>query len=175
MINPYTQGDLDGLCGAYAAINAVKIISKKFCVEEWQNVFLKILKQQIKHRKSVFFMVHGLNESKISKILQRIIRQRFEITYSRPFKRRKKVRLDEYWDCLHDFLNGGDRRSAIIGYENKGHSHWTVVAFISPNQLYLFDSGGRKSINRRRCTTTEITPETPILLDFTATFLLEAK
>ena len=173
MNKPYQQGDLDGLCGIYATINAAKLISNIINTEEWQEIFLKILKLQIKQRKSVLFMVHGLNDSKVGKILQRIISHNLHIKYKRPFKRRKKVGISEYWDHLYEFLNGQDQRSAIIWYETRNQCHWTAVADITLNRLYLFDSIGRKTINRKLCSTTKISKETPILIDFSATFYLE--
>lgn len=173
MNKPYQQGDLDGLCGVYATINATKLISVNTSAEKWQEIFLKILKLQIKQRKTVFFMIHGLNEVHVAKIIQRIISPNFDITHTRPFKRRIKVGLSEYWDHLHAFLNGQDQRSAIIWYETEDKCHWTTVSYISLNRLYLFDSTGRMAINRKQCSTTEISSETPILIRFNATFYLE--
>lgn len=165
---------MDGLCGVYATINAVKLISDKLSAEKWQEIFLKILKLQIKQRKTVVFLILGLNETNVARILQKIISPKFDITYSRPFETRKKVSMDNYWHHIHAFLNGQDGRSAIICYETKNKSHWTAVAYISLNRLYLFDSAGKKAINRKQCTTTEISKATPILIRFTATFYLEA-
>lgn len=175
MITPYQQGNLDGLCGAYATINAARLISKKLNTDAWQLVFLKILRQQIKHRKSVHFAIHGLGLSKVSKIVQLIISPELDIDYSRPFRRRVKVPLPELWDSISSFLNSQDRRSVIIGVETKDYGHWTVVESISDKRLNLFDSDGRKFINRKNCTTREITPETPLLIDFTTIFYLEGK
>ncbi|MCX5871087.1 MAG: hypothetical protein NTY00_10760 [Deltaproteobacteria bacterium] len=175
MITPYQQGNLDGLCGAYATINAARLISKKLSIEEWQVVLLKILRQQIKQRRSVHFAIHGLGLSKVSKILQRIISPELDIIYSRPFRRRVKVPLPELWDSIDDFLNAENRRSVIIGIETKDYGHWTVVESISDKRLNLFDSGGRKFINRNNLTTTEIIPQKPILISGTSTFFLERK
>lgn len=175
MITPFQQGNLDGLCGAYATINAARLISKKLSTDAWQLVFLKILRQQIKRQKSVFFAINGLGLSKVSNIVQRIISPELDIVYSRPFRRRANVPLPELWDSMYDYLNAQDRRSVIISLETKEYGHWTVVESISDKRLNLFDSDGRKFINRKNCTTTEITPETPLLIDFTAIFYLEGK
>lgn len=174
-MKPYQQGNLDGLCGAYAVINAVRLISNKLSTEECQGVLLKILRLQIKHRKSVYFMIHGLNQTKIANILQQIIEPDFTITYSRPFKKRQKVKFAELYASLYDYLNAHDKRCVIICFETKSYDHWTVVESISANRLNLFDSIGRKFINCKHCTTTELSPQNPILIDFTATFFLEGK
>ena len=174
-MKPYRQGDLDGLCGAYAVINAMRLISKNTNAEEWQDTFLKTMKFQLKHRHSISFIVYGLSQVKVARIMQRIIRPSFDFTYSRPFKNRKKIALTELWDSFSGYLYGHDKRCIIIGYETETYDHWTIVRSMTVNRLNLFDSGGRKVLNRRRCSTTELSPETPILIDFTATFYLEGK
>ena len=174
-MKPYQQGNLDGLCGAYAVINAVRLISNKLNTEECQEILLTILRFQIKRRKSVYFMIHGLNRTKITTILKQIIRPGFDITYTTPFSKRQNLYLSELYESLFVYLNGDCKRCAIICFETKSYGHWTVVESITANRLNLFDSMGRHFINRKHCTTTEITPHTPILIDFTATIFLEAK
>ena len=175
MITPYEQGDLDCLCGAYAVINAAKLITKKISTHDYQDILLSILRQQIRRKKSIFFIIHGLDQTKLARILQYIVCPELGMMYWRPFKRRLKVSVDEFWQTLSDFLNK-DRRCAIICFENRRYDgHWTVVEFITEKRLYIFDSVGRKTINRSHCTTTKMTKETPVLIDFTATFLLEGK
>jgi len=172
-MKPYRQGDLDGLCGVYAVINAVRLISDNIGTETLQETFLKTMRLQIKHRKSIFFIVNGLSQVKIARIMQRIIRPEFDIKYSRPFKTRKEVSLAELWSSFSDHLNGSGQRCIIISYETKTIGHWTIVQSMTSKRFNLFDSGERKVINRRHCSTTELNAETPILIDFTATFYLE--
>lgn len=175
MKNPYQQGSLDGLCGVYTAINAAKLISTKMSYEEWQVIFLSIIKHQIDHRKSHTFLVNGLGIARLSKIMRHIIGPVCGATYTRPFKKRRELTLQEFWESLYDFLAIEGKRCVIISFSTKTYGHWTVVKSISHNRLILFDSTERKFINRKHCTTHEITQITPILIDFTATIYLEVK
>lgn len=169
-MEPFIQGKLDGLCGVYAVINAAKLISKTQSTAEWQKLFLKALKLQCKHKKSMIFMVYGLNESRVAKILKRVIGPRLGIIYSRPFKNRTKISITTFWSCISEFLNADGQRAVIIVFETKDYGHWSVIRSITDNRMILFDSTGRKFINRKHCSTTEIKPETPVLIDFKSTF-----
>ena len=44
-MKPYQQGYLDGLCGAYAVINAVRLVSKNLTTEEKIRAFRKEINQ----------------------------------------------------------------------------------------------------------------------------------
>lgn len=172
-IKPYRQGDLDGLCGIYAVINAVCLISDNIKIEPLQDIFHKTIKLQIKHRKSVTFMVNGISQAKVARLMQRIIKPNFNIKYSRPYKTRKELSVPELWSSYSDYLNGSDKRCIIICYETKTYGHWSIVQAMTAKRLYLFDSSERVIINRRHISTTTLSDTTPILIDFTATFYLE--
>lgn len=174
-MDPFIQGKLDGLCGIYAVTNAAKLISKTRNTEEWQEMFLKMMKLQIKHKRSMIFMVYGVNESRVAQILQRIIGPKLNTVYRRPFKNRKKLSLTAFWDSVSEFLKTDCQRAVILTFETKDYGHWTVIQAITENRLILFDSTGRQFINRKQCSTTEITSETPVLIDFSAVFYLQHK
>ena len=174
-MRPYNQGELDGLCGVYSLINATRLITKRMSFADWQLIFLKMLKLQLKQRKSANFLVYGINEVKIAKLLRQIFKPQFGISYSRPFQRRKQLELSDFWAKLEAYLHNGNNRCVIICYSTEHFSHWSVVQAISPNRLVLLDSSHRKYINRNACSTEEIDDGKAFLLEFSATFFLEGK
>ena len=113
-MRPYNQGDLDGLCGFYSVINAVKHITKRMTFEDWQFIFLKMLKLQLKRQKSANFIIYGISDEKITKLLQYTQKLKFRIYYSRPFKRLNHLDIEEFWLYLEEFLKGNQNRCIIL-------------------------------------------------------------
>ena len=175
-MTPYSQGDLDGLCGVYAIINAIKLISKRKSLKEWQKLFLNTIRAQLKSKKSAKFLVNGITIDDLAKLLRKAIKANPGVTFKRPFKNLERIDLSDFWSDLQNFLNNShNHRCAIIVYSTKTSSHWTVVQGISPNRLKLHDSIHSRFINRKTCTTLNLEEGKTVLIEFTSTLYLEAR
>ncbi|MDA3971808.1 MAG: hypothetical protein PF442_10705 [Desulfobulbaceae bacterium] len=168
---PFRQGQLDGLCGIYAVINALKLIVRISHNEGSDLLYEAVLTLEKKKPASVYITT-GISVVDLSIILRDIICPQYDLIRTKPFHRRAKVSIDEYWDTLTGFLNSDEPRSVIIVIETSKWGHWTVVKEITSKQMILNDSDGRKVVNRRHCSTTELNSETPVLIYPSQTFFL---
>jgi len=171
-MQPFRQGDLDGLCGVYSVLNALKSLGYRENLEGWQVILAEIFEYLHENKKSTFFFIEGINTPDISRVLKHIACINHSITYSKPFHNRL-VSLAELWETLQSHFESDNKRSAILCIEGQYYSHWTVVASISEKRLTLFDSDRIKWINRCQCTTSELTDKHTVSIHPPALFLLE--
>ena len=86
-VRPFEQGELDGLCGIYSIINAVRRIrGGKILkdIDERNELFLEILNYLHKHYHGLVFMIDGISIQSIAGILRDIIEPKYNITRKRP-------------------------------------------------------------------------------------------
>lgn len=170
-MKPFQQGDLDGLCGLYATINAAKLVSKRLSRNRGTELLLDAV---LTIDKSSFdFLTDGTNTLDITRILRDTICDEFNIRRTKPFHTRSHVSLDEFWETLCCFLHSRPDRAAIIVIETSTYSHWTVVKEINNKRLILFDSHEGVFLNRKQCSTTELGPKASTLISPPSTFFLE--
>lgn len=169
----YRQGQLDSLCGVYSVINATKALKPKSSLPKTQKLFFLICDHLSQHKKSNRFLIDGITTPDVSSILKSIICPEFNLTYSKPYHRNAEAPLRLLWKTLYTKLNDDTNRVAIISFESWHYAHWTVVRAASHKRLTLFDSSDRKHLNRKPCSTFEVTEETPICFYPTSLFILE--
>ena len=170
-MKPFRQGDLDGLCGIYATINAAKLIGKRISINHGLEILLDAA--MTLDKASLEFLTEGISTPDISRILRDSICDDFNIRRTKPFHTRSDVSLDEFWDTLCCFLHSRPDRAAIIVIETSTYSHWTVVKEINNKRLILFDSNESVFLNRKQCSTTELGPKASTLISPPSTFFLE--
>ena len=170
-MKPFQQGDLDGLCGLYATINAAKLIGKRISTDAGSKVLLDAALTI--NKKTIEFITDGTTTLDITRILRDTICDEFAIRRSKPFHSRSNVSLDEFWETLCIFLHSKPSRAAIIVIENSRYSHWTVVKEITSKRLILFDSGKGVFLNRKQCSTTSLSLNISTLIFPSSTFFLE--
>jgi hypothetical protein len=148
MLVPYEQGQLDGLCAIYCVVNAVKILSNT-TKESCEYLFKKIIMFLHSKQNLSSIVIYGLHFKVLGSVLKQIPKH---LIHSRivPFKRRKNITLDEFWNSMTKFLYE-PKRVIILGLEGESN-HWTLVTSITSKQLNLFDSNSMKKIYRNKCT-----------------------
>jgi|ADurb_Leu_01_Slu_FD_contig_101_326969_length_1514_multi_3_in_0_out_0_2 hypothetical protein len=154
-VRPFEQGELDGLCGIYSIINAVRRIrGGKILkdIDERNELFLEILNYLHKHYHGLVFMIDGISIQSIAGILRDIIEPKYNITRKRPFDKRPDVKLSEFWDSMQSFMKENPSGAILLGLGGK-HDHWTVVESITDKGMYVMDSDGLIHFNRGFCTT----------------------
>lgn len=174
MVKPFKQGDLDGLCGLYAGINAAKLLTR-IGRTTGTNLLLDAVLTLEKNNCLSTYVTEGTTSLDLARILRDTICPAFHIKRSKPFHKKKNTSLSEFWQDLTVFLSTDKPRTAIISIEDAIYSHWTVVESINDKRIYLFDSYQRKVLNRNSCTTTELSATTPILIHTSLTYFLEKK
>jgi hypothetical protein len=171
-LNPYTQGELDGLCGLYAVINAVRIsatIKYKHC----QHIFHQSLKLLASQQDSSEVVFDGMSRACLSKALA-VAATKAPIAWSWPFYR-KKASLAVLWGTIENFINERQGNAAILWIGGHDWAHWTVVKEVTPRKMVLFDSWHRRCLTRGKCTIGEPTRARPIYIGATCTCFITRK
>jgi len=153
-LEPYKQGDADGLCGAYSLINSARLIMKKLSADDCTSLLDKIIRHVEQKKKVSAVITGGLSVRDMEGVMKKVLPNEFGIKAVRPFRTKKKVTINVFWNEVLKFFNGNNgRKAVIIGIENHVWDHWTVIESISEKQARLFDSLEIARIDRKRCTT----------------------
>lgn len=154
LCSPFEQGDLDNLCGLYAAVNAICVTSapiRPLSPSEAQHVL---------HTGVAFLQHRGwLADALIAGMAlprQRAVTHHmgitasrttgFSITAARILPARSIMQAHAAMDLIASRLAAG---SAVIACFENTLWHYTVIAGMSARRLYLFDSAGLHWIERR--------------------------
>ena len=153
---PYRQGDLDGLCGVYSVVNAVRILCPKLDQEGAEWLFAHLMESLSEAGVNVSDAVTGgVGRAELGRLIRAAaayIAEELEIrlTVKRlPKALRQTSSLGALWQAFEASLT--PECVAIIGIAGI-HSHWTIAAQITPNQVRLYDSGRIAVLRRGHCT-----------------------
>ena len=154
---PYSQGDLDGLCGVYAIVNAVAHLCPTIKSADSERLFaaiLRALRAQSGPRTS--FVTAGIELPQVLCLMEiafKHVKRRHGITLVArlvPKPIAKRWGIDTMWQHLAKRFD--ERCVAILGLGGR-HDHWTLAAGITPRQIKLKDSDGLHRLNRAHCGT----------------------
>lgn len=143
----YQQGHLDGLCGVYAVVNALRLV-KGGSAGDAAKLFEAIIRQLDKDKRLADIIIDGMNSVELRKILRQNEGEE-AVVVKMPFKGRSMT-LEEYWAETGEFI--ADGCVVIVGLSGV-HEHWTVIQKISDAQITLHDSDDLVHLNRGHCTT----------------------
>ena len=152
---PYRQGDLDGLCGIYSAINAVRALSPEIDVDDACWLFDHLVQHLPKAGGTAGAVANGIDCGVEGRLLLKAARYMadehdIDLTVRRlPTGVRRAGSIDLLWAALAKAL--APTCVAVIGLEGR-HSHWTVAAAATPRAIRLYDSGNIAQLRRRDCT-----------------------
>jgi hypothetical protein len=157
-LTPLHQGDLDGLCGVYAVINAFCLLCPEFKERQSRRLFVGLIDvlNTVCLPKGEF-LYDGIEVTEVTKLVRfakLFAKEEFDIRIiSRPLKlRRERRRYDELWNTLQTELDtGAVSILALSGY----HGHWTVAHRATAKAAYLFDSDELKILRRAACSLDE--------------------
>jgi hypothetical protein len=146
---PFEQGDLDGLCGVYAVVNATRLAAqpyRRLSAADGEDLFAALLKELAAAGRLRGFVTGGLGARTLARLLRRAsrwLRKQHGLTLeiSRPFR---KANTPEPEDCRRVLAEHLARpgTAAIVGTAE----HWTVVRAVTPRRLLLTDSNGRQHL-----------------------------
>ncbi len=147
---PYQQGNLDGLCGAYCIVNAVKYLCGPLSEKDSAKLFQEVLGFLDKRKFLVKRMTAGTELREMKGLLDQVVAKRYPIRRTKPFRKQSGLSLQEYWEGLQTFLDQ-DGRLVLIGLGGH-HDHWTLIRKVTSRSLVLYDSDRLQRLNRRHCT-----------------------
>jgi hypothetical protein len=144
-LEPYRQGNLDGLCGIYAAINAMRLATRSADIEEafWEEAFQSLV-LGIEARIGIAeATLNGIGTKPLVAALKELAAEsgfrwgrRFNVT--QPFARLAKPSRSCLLQQLEWLASQPD--TAVIVRLKQPHDHWTVVREVGPEGVIFFDS-----------------------------------
>ncbi len=149
----YRQGDLDGLCGVYALVNALRHV-ERLNENQCEVMFRRLIRALGQGHRAQETLLWGLGFRKLKGLVVAAARCRFEdreLAFgARPLRLKGKDRsLPGLWAALDEEL--GPTCVALIGITG-ATDHWCVIHRVTAKTLWLLDSSGRTRIRRARCT-----------------------
>jgi hypothetical protein len=180
MRKPLQQGEMDGLCGIYALVNAIgRLAGKKLSGEDATDLFRELIrsvykrnnrKRKNKPRTPIEFIWDGTSTREISymlKISKKFLNDRaIELDWKKPLQGRcRPNNINQYWRRLQETFKeyGGEGKCvAIVDYNwqinhHEEDGHWTCVTNVTEKTSFLHDSfikrGNKfKQMHKSRCT-----------------------
>jgi hypothetical protein len=153
---PFRQGDLDGLCGVYSVINAVRVLCPEVDRATAEHVFDLLLQRVLREAGNPSVAVTwGVGRLMVMRLIgdaATYLRDEFDIRLKArrlPKAVRARGSRDVLWQALESALS--PTCIAIVGLAGR-HSHWTVATHVTPLSLHLFDSCRLQALPRARCT-----------------------
>ena len=153
-LNPYRQGRLDGLCGVYALINALRLLCPKLGEDACERVFCALIRARARQAASSPLAVisGGLSRREPLKLIgpwQRFAAREFGVTLSVSRLKVPEPTLRGIWRSLSRALDS--KSVAIVGLDGV-ERHWTVAYAATERTLRVADSCGLRLISRSQCT-----------------------
>ncbi len=155
-LEPLCQGDLDGLCGVYSVVNAVRTLCPEASDTCCEQLFRQLMKRLSKDGRTPAAVVcNGLGTRRLRSLVEcasKFATTRLDVQlHARKLRKpkRRNMSTSKLWRILSEELSAG--RVAILrlgGREN----HWTLAVRITERQIRLLDSSGRQVLQRSRCT-----------------------
>ena len=156
-LRPFRQGDLDGLCGIYAIVNAIRWAlgtSSDLDDEDWQALFASLLRAAEKQSGTASAVTSGINTRPLRSLMRKAAdymadQHGLELKLSRPLKGKRKASLKR---VIAELRRQADRPQTAVLIGLGGHLvHWSVVASVNAHFISLFDSSGHRRIRLDNC------------------------
>ena len=153
---PYRQGDLDGLCGVYSIVNAVRILCPELDQDGAEWLFAHLLQSLSDADVDLSIAVTGgIGRVELARLVRAAIAYideevEIKLTVKRlPKALRLTSNLGALWKAFEAALS--PTCVAIIGIAGI-HSHWTIAAKVTAKQVRLYDSDRITVLRRGLCT-----------------------
>lgn len=156
-LKPLRQGELDGLCGLYAGINALRLL---FAAERplSRRQVKALFETGIVHLADIAplpaAIVGGLEHQTWEGLLQALVTEVTRMTgrtilVTRPLRKVTHPSRSKTFDAMESAIRG---MHPVLIELSGVHQHFTVVCGYSASRLVLFDSGTLYWLTCRSCT-----------------------
>ncbi len=159
LIAPYSQGELDGLCGLYTAVNALRLIAAGRGMPLSEDDMMKLFRHGAgfldSHGKLSAAVRYGLRWRLWIKLVDELASKAgrmlgSHIELAQPFRaleeRPKAIVLSAVSNALHE-------RKPVLALLKGEEDHFTVISCLTEKRLRLFDSYGYHKIKLAACAT----------------------
>jgi hypothetical protein len=161
-IKSHQQGSLDGLCGPYSIINALRQLDGRRTPPWDETELFKVILSSFPKTLFPKLLWDGTTPNQLTKAAKQAAlhlkaEHGYRVRVLRPF-------LRSQFDTARDFLNAAHRMTkdgpiTFIGYidwhRTPDEAHWSVFNEWSDGQLRLHDSDGMKPLSTRTLTLTD--------------------
>ena len=147
-LKPLRQGHLDGFCGLYAVINALRLMGTgwyRMSHAECQALLLMMLGELNRKGGLHGIAIDGLTPKQLRSMLRIAAkwlqeRKLCRLEFHRPWNAKSQVpgSMSTALDIIEGHI-GHAHGAAIIGIAG-GYDHWSILECIADNKLRLFDS-----------------------------------
>jgi hypothetical protein len=153
-IAPYRQGQLDGLCGLYAIINAIRLATRDRTDEFSHGVWRELLLALISEAESVTAtaVVHGIGAKplcELAKAAQRHLASEHGVAVTVSRSRGPKHSFDGLIAHLAELTK--QPATAVVVQLAGDVRHWTVLRGVGKQALELLDSSGMERVKLASC------------------------
>lgn len=156
-LRPFRQGRLDSLCGLYAILNAVYLLSypdKQIHPGAMKALFRQGVAILSRQRHLKFTLSWGLDPGPWDRLLEQFLpiieaEVGFRIKQHKVFKAKPGLMPEQVASTIRNHLDQGHPIVLILG---GAYDHWTVIAGHSDHRLHLFDSYGYCWLSTRSLT-----------------------
>lgn len=156
-LEPFLQGELDGLCGPYAIINGIRLAlgpEQQMPDAAWLDMFGGMLKEVSKRYRRSDLCAVGLETQHLMTALRWALKtmereQGIQVKYHRPFVNAGRPRVPAVLDGLRR-CQQLPNTSIILGIGGP-LDHWTVIRNVGDHFIRFFDSSGCYGIRIDRC------------------------
>ncbi|WAJ27850.1 hypothetical protein [Antarcticirhabdus aurantiaca] len=157
-LRPFRQGELDALCGIYAAINAIRLAlgrrGEELSIEDWAHLFGVMVASADVEIGAVTATTVGIHTKPLLAILGVAAQHMSDehgigITVARFAKRRERPPLEEALARLSTLI---DQPGSAVILPLEGYlDHWSVLRWVGTATLELFDSYGFSRVSIANC------------------------
>jgi hypothetical protein len=156
-LRPFRQGELDGLCGVYAIINAVRFALRsdtKLQDDDWSDLFAELLVAADDMAGAAAVTTSGITAQPLRSLLKTAAaflsdHRGLDLVGFRPVKALAPRTMPQILTYLESHLRQ-PRTAALVEVGGRIH-HWSVVASVESRFLNLFDSSGHDRLRIDRC------------------------
>ena len=159
-LQPYQQGNLDGLCGLYAIINAIRLAlypERPLAHRHARTLFRHGVRSLSRTRHLRVTVADGTSPERLRKLLDELIDETRRLT---------GIRLTSIWLATDEVRNIRvllarikqglrDNEPVILSLEGV-REHWTVAVAYTDTRLILFDSNATRWVRLSSLTMSEL-------------------
>lgn len=154
LCSPFAQGDLDNLCGLYAAINAICLVSapiRPVRRAEAQQLLQAGLTYLERRNGLLDAFLEGMairRQRAVTQHVAQVASKALELSFfAKPLLPAKStVTTEDVLKVIAERIKAG---SAVIVCLENTYWHYTIIVGMSDSRVYLFDSDGMRWLERR--------------------------
>ncbi len=146
---PRQQGDIDGLCGFYAIIIALRLAYQPFgglSVQHEKLIWRSIVRAADRKWRFASLFLGGTHANQFLAVARCAAKTAYRLTgrkvLLKPLMRRDVEACAKSLDAVIDTLKSKGHTSILAGIDSKELNHWTVITGVSRSTLRVLDSDG---------------------------------